>query len=77
MHITLDYTAYYPLYNAEILFTRPYTTKDYRYLSRGSHDIENEKYGNIICHALRSISLSLKIENLLLQGSCVFIMLID
>jgi hypothetical protein len=27
-------------------FTQPYIANDSRYLSHGSHDIENEKYGN-------------------------------
>jgi hypothetical protein len=44
--LTLTYTAYYPHYNAETFFTQPYNAKDYRYLSHGSHDIENKKYGN-------------------------------
>jgi hypothetical protein len=44
--LTLDYTAYYPLYNTETLFTQPNIAQDYRYLSHGSHDIEKRKIRN-------------------------------
>jgi hypothetical protein len=43
---TLDYTAYYPLYNAESLILISQIARDDSYLSGNTNNIENDKYGN-------------------------------
>jgi hypothetical protein len=42
--LTLDYTAYYPLYKAESLIIQSQIAKDDSYLSGNTHNIENDKY---------------------------------
>ena len=54
----LDYMEYYPLYNVRSLISVSSIPKYDSYLSGNTHDIENEKYGNLHLLSLHPIITS-------------------